>query len=437
MDPRALSHDHEAHLADAQPGSWIGSVMRVPMRYEAGALRRALRAWTARHEVLRTTVHGDPDTGWQRYSIDLESDVDAVDVEPRVVGSVSASDAHDEIAGFFASVAADVWPHCLFATVCEADGESFAVAFGADHSVMDAYSQLLWFREFASLYTSALAGDSDASLAAVDVGSHVDHSAAARSLDAVITEHDPAVRTWADYLAEDGFPAYGALPASAASVAGKQHSLSRWAAGPDVSGRVEQFCSGLGTGTQSGVLAALGRAVSTRTGSDRVRFVVPMHTRHDRRHADAVGWYVGLCPVEFELSGTDSFADDVGRARAGVSSVRGCAKTSFARVSELLDISAEPRFVVSYVDVRQVPGAARWTEWNARALRAPESSRDELYLWIIHSEHGINVSARCAGTEGALAATEGLIAAFGEALAESVGAEHVTEADRAEAVVGA
>ena len=34
QDPRDLSPGHEAHLRDSEPGSWIGSVLRVPGPYE-------------------------------------------------------------------------------------------------------------------------------------------------------------------------------------------------------------------------------------------------------------------------------------------------------------------------------------------------------------------------------------------------------------------
>jgi len=419
-DARAISHDHEALLADARSGAWIGSVMRVPVRYDQGAVRRALRAWIDRHEVLRSTVVRDG-AGWRRKSVSA----DTVDVAARTVGNVSADEAHELISGFFGGVSALTWPHCLFATVEEPGEEAFVVAFGADHSVMDAYSQLLWFQEFMSLYTRALSGEPDSRLAALDVGSHVDHSAAARSLDAVIGEDDPTVRRWRDYLA-DGFPACAAVP-SAPDADGQQHSLSRWVAGPDVAAEVERVCRGLGTGTQAGVLAAFGRAVAARTGDDRIRFVLPMHTRHDRRHVDAVGWYVGLCPVEFDLADATGFPEAVHIVRAGVSAVRACAKASFTRVAQLLGATGEPRFVVSYVDVRQVAGADRWTDWRARALRAPEPSRDEVYLWFIHSAHGINVSARCAPSDAAVAAVADLIAGFGDELARAARAPAAIE----------
>ncbi|KAA9162023.1 Aureobasidin A1 biosynthesis complex [Amycolatopsis acidicola] len=423
-DERGISYDHEAHLRDAVPGAWIGSVMRIPLRYDAGAVRRALRAWIARHEALRTTVRstGGENPGWQRRSVAATE----VDVRAEERGNVTTNTAHDVLTEYFAAVSPSSWPHCLFATVTEPGGAAFTVAFGADHSVMDAYSQLLWFQEFHSLYSRALSGEHDTALAAAEVGSHVDHSAAARSLAAVIDEQDPAVRRWHEFLAgpEDyRFPGYPAAAGSAGDPGMPQHSLSRWAIGPEDAERLERLCRGLGTGTQSGALAALALAARSLTGDTRLPFVMPMHTRHEREHADAVGWYVGLCPVAIELGAAPDFAGAVAQARAAVSGARGCAKTSFSRTADILGIEDTPRFVVSYVDVRGVPGATRWPEWNARALRSPEPSRDEVYLWLVHSAHGISVSARCARSDHALAAVEELIDGFATQVREAVAVE--------------
>lgn len=420
-DDRRLTHDHEAHLASAAAGSWIGSVLRIPLRHDGDALRRALRAWIARHEALRTTVSPAGES-WKRHLVAE----DAVDVTPQQRGELTGADAHDLLSDFFAGVTPDRWPHCLFATIAQDDG--FVLAFGADHSVMDAYSQLLWFGEIVELYERALAGEPDDEMAALDVGSHVDHSAAARSLSEVVDAEHPVVRHWEEFLHDGEFPAMeGASPQVPASPDEPQHSLSRWAVRPGDADRMERLCANLGTGTQSGVFAAIALAMRERTGSDRLRFVLPMHTRHDRRHVGAVGWYVGLCPVDIDLSGVGDFGEAVARTRAGVSGGRGCVKTSFARVADILRLEAEPRFVMSYVDVRKVPGAERWPEWNARALRSPEPSRDEVYLWLVHSDEGISVSARCGRSERALLAVEGLITGFEKKFTEVLGAPEELE----------
>lgn len=420
-DDRKLTHDHEAHLASALPGSWIGSVLRVPMRYDAEVLSRALRAWIARHEALRTTV-SPGESGWRRHLIAA----DAVDVTERSHGELSGSVAHDTISEHFAGVTPDRWPHCLFATIVLPEG--FVLAFGADHSVMDAYSQLLFFGEIVELYERALDGVPDEELGSLDVGSHVDHSAAARSLSEVVDAEHPVVRHWAEFLKDGEFPAMDGVSSPDPVPEGvSQHSLSRWVIPSGDAESMERLCANLGTGAQSGVFAAVALAMRERTGSEQLRFVLPMHTRHDRRHAGAVGWYVGLCPVDIDLRGATDFREVVSHTRAAVSAGRGCVKTSFARVADILELDAEPRFVMSYVDIRNVPGAEHWPDWNARALRSPEASRDEAYLWVIHSDDGISVSARCGRSDSALDAVEGLIAGFEEKFTDALGAPEALE----------
>ena len=72
---------------------------------------------------------------------------------------------------------------------------------------------------------------------------------------------------------------------------------------------------------------------------------------------------------------------------------RASARVPFVRVSELLGVPIRPRFVVSYMDVRFVPMAAQWPEWNAQALRSRSFTHD-VYVWINRTPEGVNMSAR-------------------------------------------
>lgn len=417
-DERALSYDHEAHLRGPGDGAWIGSVLRVPLRFDAGAVRRTLRAWVARHEVLRTAVRAEADdpTGAPRWSRETCAPA-AVDVTVRSREPLPAPAVRARLLAEFATVSPTAWPHVVFATVEPEAGtpaplggaeEGFVLAFGADHSVMDAYSQLLWFDEVVALYARALAGDTDHDLAVLDVGSHVDFAAFDRRLGQLVSARDDAVETWGAFLAGDGeglaFPRYPdpavrpaapTTPRTTGAPVPVQQSRSTWvldAAGTDALGR---GCRALGTGLQSAVLGLLARAVERETGSATSDVVVPVHTRHEPRYAGSVGWYVGLCPVHLEAPPDAATADLVRGADHAVAAVKHLAARPFARVAELLGVSDHPRFVVSYVDVRHVPGARHWDAWQARTLRSAAPDADEVYLWIIRSAHGLNVSARC------------------------------------------
>ncbi|GAB2472811.1 condensation domain-containing protein [Promicromonospora xylanilytica] len=429
QDPRDLSPGHEAHLRDSEPGSWIGSVLRVPGPYEREPLRRAIHAWMSRHEVLRTTVTRGTGGGWRRVTAPAE----AVAVRDLVVGDLTAGQVTALLPSLLADVSPTAWPHCVLATVEPADEDHFVLAFGADHSVMDAYSQLLWFEEIVSLYDAARRGVADAELRALEVGSHVDFSAEDRKLAMTLAADGEPVRRWLDFLGPDrGFPRYGGVtrPAADPDEAGRpQASRSAWLATVDQTDDLSARSRARGASAQSGVLAAFAHAARRVHGLDRLRFVLPMHTRYAPQHAAAVGWYVGLCPVDLDLDGVDPVLRDVGTGRDGPARVvDGSALTaavervhaavvagkplvrySFARIAELGGITDSPHFAVSYVDTRFVPGAERWSAWRARTLRSPAYGTDELYLWFLRTHDGLNVSTRYPDTPEAHAAMDALI----------------------------
>jgi hypothetical protein len=424
-DERELSYDHEAHLGRDADGAWIGSAMRVSGPYDPEALRRALRAWVVRHEVLRTTVR-PRDAGWGRRTAEAAQ----VDVRSEVLGRRSGDDAREDVATFLGALSPVAWPHCVFATVVDPDAAGFVLVFGADHSVMDAYSQLLWFAEMTDLYRRARDGADDAELATIDVGSHVDFAVLdRRSGDDMAVDH-AAVTRWREFMALDGagspidtlaFPHHpdlaGRCPASAAR---PQRSLSTWVLGGVSTDLLGAQLRHRGVGMQSAGIAALALAARRRSGVERLRFVLPLHTRHDPRHVGSVGWYVGLCPIDLDLTGTHTVAEAVARADAAVRETKDLARHPFPRIAELLGIDDTPHFVVSYVDVRHVPGAEQWPAQQARALRSPAQAPDEVYLWLIRSHAGLNISARYPGTDLADAAMRGYVANARAVLSEMV-----------------
>ncbi|MFD7023057.1 condensation domain-containing protein [Promicromonospora sukumoe] len=435
QDPRDLSPGHEAHLRDSEPGSWIGSVLRVPGPYEPEPLRRAIHAWVSRHEVLRTTVTRDAGAGWRRVTAPAE----AVAIRDLVVGHLTGDQVTALLPSLLADVSPTAWPHCVLATVVPepaggsssaAGPESFVLAFGADHSVMDAYSQLLWFEEIVSLYDAARRGVPDAELRALEVGSHVDFSADDRKLAMTLAADGEPVHRWLDFLGSGAtFPRYGSdgithPAADAAEAALRQASRSEWLAGTDQTDDLSARSRARGASAQSGVLALFAHAARRVHGIDRLRFVLPMHTRYAPQHAAAVGWYVGLCPVDLDLDGVDpvlravdsgrvvdgtALTAAVERVHAAVAAGKPLVRYSFARIAELGGITDGPHLAVSYVDTRFVPGAERWSTWDARTLRSPAYGTDELYLWFLRTHDGLNVSARYPDTPEAHAAMDALV----------------------------
>jgi hypothetical protein len=399
-DGRGISPSHQHHLAQGETGSWIGSVMRLPAPLDPETLMRALRAWFARHEALRADVVPD-EGGWRRRLVAAED----VTVTPRPLGEHSGAEAHNVIARFFADVSPVVWPHCVFATVAEPDAQSFTLAFGADHSVMDAYSQLLWFDEIASLYARAMLGESDEALVATGSASYLDHADLERAIAEELSAESPAVARWQDFLSDGGFPrcpgieeegAEVRIPAPRPELA--QASFATWLVDARTADAFNQLCKAGGGSLQAGLMAVMGQVLGEQHGTDRLRFVVPMHTRLSLEHATAIGWYVGLCPLDLDLASHPSLAELLLHVQGQLGTNRDLVPQPFARVMDLLSLSEGPKFAVSFVDGRFIPGSSNWNEWQARALRSPAYGDDEVYLWFGRTHDGLNVSARYPST---------------------------------------
>ncbi|MBM9460934.1 hypothetical protein JK386_13600 [Nocardioides sp. zg-536] len=443
-DDRELSHDHAAHLVSGSEGSWIGCIFRVPIAYDAGAVRRALRAWVARHEGLRTTVRPavdpradatsparpEPASPWRRETCVPEG-VDVVAGTP--VRHAEADGVRAELLETFARVRPTRWPHLLFATVePDDDRTGFLLAFGADHSVMDGYSQVLWFEEILTLYRRALAGDTDRELARTDAGSHVDFASFDRSLGRLLTRHDAAVVAWRDFLAPDGDPSgpptFPRYPDPALAEMGEtpgpwQESYYAPLLDADQTDAANRWTRSLGTGLQALVIGALAATICEQADTDRLDFVLPVHTRHEARYATAIGWFVGISPVRLDLSGTETLADVVERTQGVMASVKHVAPKPFPRIAELLGVRDAPRFAISYADVRHTPGSKQWEEWEACTLRSPARNAEEVYFWVIRSPQGLGVAARCPSGIVAAERMHALLDAYRDLLRSAVRAQ--------------
>ncbi|WP_299577086.1 condensation domain-containing protein [uncultured Williamsia sp.] len=417
--------DPRAGTDDAPSGSWLGAVFEVPHRHDTAALRAALTAWMQRHEVFATTVreeHGHLRRGTL---------ADDVVVTPAVVGSLrTGTRVHEHLVAMFERLSPMRWPHCLVATIAEPAVEHapltaaprrddrFLLVFGADHSVMDAYSMLLAIGEIQDLYRRALAGEP---IDRTPIGSHVDFSVADHAAAAALHLDHPAVRAWHEFLRhEDGrFPAFP-LPIHDDSPRreGRQSGVSSWVMTAGDADALNAGVRGRGHTMQTLVLTALAGATARVSGSSRTRFVMPLHTRTDPRHRASMGWFVGMVPVDIDTGTSRGVDDRLAAVADEVTRRRPLAPLPYPRVAELLGSDTTPRFVVSYVDCRRIPGADDWARWGARTLRGASTSGDEVYLWIVRSPSGISVSARFPSTPVATDAVHRYLHALHETISD-------------------
>lgn len=436
-DDRALSHLHEEHCVRSGgsvggESSWLGTIFKIPLPFDQGAVRTTLRRWMARHDAFRTTAATD-DARQNRF-VRYTCRADEVQVAARHVGHLrSGTRVYQHLAEFFGTrLSPTEWPHCLVATVSDTgttDEAGFLLVFGADHSVMDAYSMMLAISEIQRIYRAALTAEP---LELPEVGSYIDFGADDRAVGSTMTADHPAVHHWQRYLRREGgrFPAFPlpiaprATQRPSSSRRATRHrrplhrstlhqsGLSSWVLTAQQADQLQARSRAAGHSTQSAVFAALAAAHRVLIGSQPLRCAMPVHTRHAPEHAHAMGWYVGLLPLEIDHTGADTFDTLLARTTAAIDSTKSLARYPFPRIAALLDSTEVPRFVVSYVDVRFVPDAALWQQWGVRPLRSGEQSDDEVYLWIARSPGGIAVSARFPSNEVAAANVHRFINTF-------------------------
>ncbi|KJV00886.1 MAG: condensation domain-containing protein [Rhodococcus sp.] len=405
LDSRGLSFTHEDHCERSAPGSWIGTVFEIHRRYDVEAVRRTIAAYMGRHEAFRTKVRRDDQSGsWQRFT----APVDAVQVTYRPhAESRSETQVFGHLQSWFGdTVSPTAWPHFVLATIEPDDAsrtlaggpeESFLLAFAADHSVMDAYSQIYAINEIDRLYAQALDGI-DPELP--EVGSYVDFSQSERALGDTLTADHGAVRTWQDFLAvEDGrFPAFplplaGDRPRADTGPA-PQSSISSWLLTSEQSDGFNAACRAAGYNMQAGILAALALTNARLSGSRSLRTVMPMHTRDEQKWAASVGWYVGILPMGIQLDNACTFVEALEAAATAGAANKGLARMPYSKIAKILDSTEIPRFVVSYIDLRFLPDAAQWQGRKGRALRSNCHADDEVYFWVNRTLEGLNISAR-------------------------------------------
>lgn len=446
-DSRKLSPNHRAHAqAVAACGedpehNWIGTVFRIYGEFDRQAFGHAVTMWIRRHEALHTTaIRPEGRTEFERMTLRA----DAVSVEASAVDSDLGSQlVHAHITKYFAqSLSALTWPHLTFATVeptaevlaeeTNPSGEKwFTVIFAADHCVMDAYTQLFAIQEFTELYNA----QREQRLPELpDCGSYVDFSDEESELGSEIDGDHEVVQAWQDFFthcdeqrpAAPRFPLpHNSAEAAAPSCASdsldpndsqqcgtEQCTESRWLLNAEEAEAFSARCKKeLGGSQSNGLLAALKIAVNQLSHEETVRYVMPMHTRYRVDMALAAGWFVGLMPVEDPIGQAHTFSEAMAGTASAVKRYKKAVSAPFNSLQPHLKADSAPKFVVSYVDTRFVPGADKWTEHD-RALRSPCVSDEEVYFWILRNHNGINVSTRYPANDEAAASIDAFLDTF-------------------------
>ncbi|GAA1982911.1 condensation domain-containing protein [Nocardiopsis rhodophaea] len=412
------------------PRHWLACAfdLEAGAAVDPEALRKAFVFWVRRHETLRSGFRPSPDgTAIERFILPAED----FDLEARDGGAYATTDALRNRLSHRLDEACRAlsWPSYLFATVLRPSGAT--VFCGFDHCNADAYSLAIAVRELGESYR-AFASGTMPDLPAV--GSYVDYCAHEQeAVGSPPDRDDPIVRRWAEFFAACGgttptFPLDLGLAPGERRPQGTdtRHLLD----GPSAD-EFERVCEETGGSLFSGVLAAAGLAAHRLGAGDELRLCVPMHTRHDERWTNAVGWFTTVAPVTLDISGaipakeaggipcSDAFATRVHAARAGFRAARDLAQRPVAHVlaalGEEFTRTRDDVFMLSFVDYRPVPGSEHHAAANAHHLSAVTMA-DDAQFWVTRTHEGLFLRSRYPDDPVA----ENAVLSFADALAAAM-----------------
>lgn len=393
-DSRPPSYLQEAHIRSVDSmrrsgcwsPAWLAMAFDLPGKAGIDQLCSVLSAWIDRHEGLRSRFQL-ADGHLRRFTY---ASGDLV-VRPRVVGRFSTGHAiseHLETAFDRATDPLAGGPPHLGAAVIREEATTVFTAF--DHSLTDGYSCSLVPYEVHELHSAILAGR-DPALA--PVGSHADYSAAERAETAGIDADHPAVEVWRRFLDRSGgaHPAFpldlGVPPGQLPESAGRLEEVMSAACME----AFEEVCKKADGRFHTGLLAACAIAAFEAGGSQDFRTTIPMHTRFEPEWVSSQGWYVNFLPVHIRVGATDSFAEVFARASEAMQTALPAVRVPGIRACQLIAAVPAPRFIVSYMDLRAVPGIENWPEWNTRCLGKSDRG-DHVCMWFHHGPDGFSVT---------------------------------------------
>lgn len=410
--PAPASMNQRFHLGATDP-TWLAFSFRDPRVLDLDVLRAAFAAWIRRHETLRS-----------RFRIedgDIRRDVlppDGFSLHRKDVGTFTASgELRDHVTGRFEQQCRPVgWPPYLMGAILGVHGTT--VFGGFDHAHVDAHSIAIAVHEIQVLYHALSTGEPDG---LSEVGSFVDRCSdeAREPADPA----DPAVGVWRDFLRESG----GATPPFPLNlgVSPGQRALQRSETMPllDASSadRLERWCRDRSGSVFTGLLAAFGLALSRSGASEKVRLVVPVHTRDDPKWTQAVGWFTTNMPIAFTVGDLDETGDAAVKAfREGLKTLRTELPSVLAALSEEFRQQRQDVFMLSYMDYRDFPVSTEFPECNPQHVSS-EGECDDAQFWISRTDEGLFMRTRYPQTERAFAAMADFREHLGSALAEIAG----------------
>lgn len=381
--PLPVSFDQGRHVGEGdRPGSWMALALRLPRPADAATLADAWMAVVARHGALRTV-----------FSRDAAGTValDAVAVEPgewidhAVPEGALTRDVLravlDEACRPFSRPSHRL---CLIEPEAGADDPRPALVLASDHSHVDMWSLLVMAHDL----LAALDGERLA-----PVAGFAEHTA---ELAAQPPAPEEIVSRWRGILDAEGgtmplFPLdLGEVSAPRAEVVEVRDVLDAAA-----SARFASRAQSHGVRVIALAMSVLAGVTRTLTGRP-LRAVFPVHSRHDPRWHDAVGWFITNAVVECDEPTPEACAVAVREA---------IALGSYPLAPILAPYGGMPTapgmFAISWLDTRRLPVAldpAHEAQYVSAVIRT-----DGVMIWFIQNDTGLHLRCRYPDTPEARA----------------------------------
>ncbi|MGQ4512745.1 condensation domain-containing protein [Streptomyces sp. DW26H14] len=401
------SYNQESHVLTmarlqergVRTADWGGVAFEMPGRLHLDAFGGALVNWIGRHETLRS---GFRSVGGELHRFTVPQEV--VGMDSTVLGDFRDSGVLNRFLRdrLDASTHTLRWPSYVVETVQRADSVTVLLAF--DHTQTDGYTLFAMVHEIQEFYAAALEGRAPS---LPDTGSHVSYSDEQRREASLVGRDHPAVLRWERFIADSGGrpPGFPLPLGTSGEELVPQKSVFEWLLDSAETDALSAACRAERAALPAGVLAANALAARQLGAPAPYRTVMPFHTRSRSEWSASVGWYVEGGPVEIDLGAGCDFRSAVRRAQIAAREARQVARVPFFRVCELLGVdfkktTPDPFSLLSYMDVRDSPGAGDWEKWNARALlRLSDSGK--ACLWVVCTREGLYLFGRYPDTEAA------------------------------------
>ncbi|WP_169797177.1 condensation domain-containing protein [Janibacter anophelis] len=400
-----------------QDDIWLGFTYRVPGRFDAEAMARAITRWVQRHGVMRGWFVADADrpTGWTRVDL-APADIAFT---PREGGPVTADEVNERVSDDFRAGCNPLGRiGYSFRAVAGEDETIFYI--GLDHSYTDGFSFFLVYYELDALYTEEVGG---AATELPPVGDFMDFAQVERERVADVDINHPSLPGWADFWFA-GDQELGRFPLPLGTVVDEpvelEHQQQLLLTG-DEAAALDAAAERLGTRTTQLVYAAVGLAGRELGQAQSLRFLNPVHTRDAPEWLLAAGWFINVMPVHIDVSDGD-LVEVAGRVRQAFRTARTASELPAMKIYDVVEQAlgvklsqVGERFMLSYMDLRHLPGATTWGE--ADAVLVSRGGRDtNATSWIMREDTGMYVETILPGTAEALAAAPRLYGRTAEIL---------------------